>query len=287
MGKLDEKTIIITGGSKGIGYEIARMCVKENATVIILARKQKDLKNSLNKLKEISDKNHEYYSLDVANLDAVKKFVNYIKRKNLEISGLVNCAGIYGPIGKTININIQKFTEAIHINFLGTVYMCAAIAPILKSKSRKKIVNFSGGGAAGPFPNYSAYATSKTAIVRFTENLSIELSESNFDVNCISPGFVITRLHQDTLRAGADNAGNEFFEKTKEQIESRGVPPERAANLTVFLLSQDSDGIAGKFISAPWDSWQRVEFQKKLRIDKDFATLRRIDDKMYYKKNLS
>jgi NAD(P)-dependent dehydrogenase (short-subunit alcohol dehydrogenase family) len=163
--------------------------------------------------------------------------------------------------------------------------MCAVFAPLLISESKKKIINFSGGGAATPFPNYSAYATSKVALVRFTENLSIELGEDGFDINCIAPGFVITRLHKNTMEAGANAAGDSFFQSTKKQIDSGGVPPEKAADLVSFLLSKDSDGITGKFISAPWDSWHEKSFQEQLRIDKDFATLRRIDNKTYYKKS--
>ncbi|MBL7172095.1 MAG: SDR family oxidoreductase [Desulfobacteraceae bacterium] len=148
---------------------------------------------------------------------------------------------------------------------------------------RKKIINYSGGGAAGPFPRFSAYATSKAAIVRFTENLALELADEGFDVNSIAPGFVITRLHQDTLEAGPELATEAFHENTKKQMESGGVPPEKAADLTAFLLSDASDGITGKFLSAPWDAWQEEAFQERLRTDKDFATLRRIDDKTFFK----
>ena len=69
-----------------------------------------------------------------------------------------------------------------------------------------------------------------------------------------------------------------FLENTKKQMESGGVPPEKAAKLTVFLLSEASAGITGKFISAPWDPWEDPACARKLREDKDYATLRRIDD---------
>jgi NAD(P)-dependent dehydrogenase (short-subunit alcohol dehydrogenase family) len=191
---------------------------------------------------------------------------------------------VYGPIGNIMNVDMEQFTKAININFLGTVYMCNVFAPLLKNETRKKIVNFSGGGAATPFPNYSAYATSKIAIVRFTENIAIELDEYNIDVNCIAPGFVITRLHEETLTAGVEAAGKSFYEGTKKQIESGGVPPEKAADLTSFLLSNQSDNITGKFISAPWDPWNEKTFQDELRNNKDVAVLRRIDNKNFYKK---
>ena len=284
MGILDDKTIIITGGSVGIGSVIAEECVKEGAVVIIVARNENDLKLSLNNLKAISDKNHRSYSLDVKNLNAINVFANWLENEDLTINGLVNCAGVYGPIGKTINVDMDKFTETININFLGTVYMCNMISPLMKNNGHNKIINYSGGGAASPFPHYSAYATSKVAIVRFTENLSIELGDDGFDINCIAPGFVITRLHQDTIEAGPDSAGRTFFENTQKQVKDGGVSPKQAAELTVFLLSDDSNGICGKFLSAPWDPWQDKLFQEQLKVDNDLATLRRIDEKFFYKK---
>ena len=283
MDKLNSKRIIITGGSLGIGFAIAKACAGQGAEVIIAARDQGNLEDSLKKIKSISEKNHIAYSLDVGDLKAVKVFAEWIKNEGLVVNGLVNCAGIYGPIGKTPNIDMENFTNAIRINFLGTVYMCSVFSPLLVSSTNKKIVNYSGGGAASPFPNYSAYASSKAAIVRFTENLSRELDDDGFDINCIAPGFVITRLHQETVGAGSEMAGPGFYENTKKQIEEGGVPPEIAAELTIFLLSEDADGITGKFLSAPWDPWREKTFQEKLREDNDLATLRRIDEK-YFKK---
>lgn len=282
---LKDKTVIVTGGSLGIGLAISKKCAQEGATVIIAARNKEDLANALKELKQISDKPHASYSLNIGNYDEVVKFAGWCKDQNLEINGLVNNAGIYGPIGKTTGVDMKKFTDAIQINFLGTVYMCSVFAPVIKSNTKKKIINYSGGGAATPFANYSAYATSKAAVVRFTENLSIELADDNFDINCVAPGFVVTRLHEQTFQEGIEKAGKAFFEGTQKQVKEGGVPPEKAAALTAFLLSGESDGITGKFISAPWDAWQEKDFQSLLKSDKDFATLRRIDNKTFFKKS--
>lgn len=284
MGVLDSRVIVITGGSLGIGFEIAKSCASEGASLILAARDQSNLQKALMQLREISNRDHHIYSLNVGNLKEVQAFAGWCSERECEIHGLVNCAGVYGPIGKSYQVNMERFRETVEINFLGTVYMCQAFIPLFKPSRSKKIVNYSGGGAATPFPNFSAYATSKTAIVRFTENLSMELSDEGFYVNCVAPGFVVTRLHQETLKAGEDRATKSFYENTRKQIESGGVPSSKAASLTVFLLSSASDGITGKFISAPWDPWQSEEFQNRLRTDRDFATLRRIDEKTFFKK---
>jgi len=276
--------VVVTGGSLGIGFEVAKTCAAEGASVVIAARGRADLERAAEQLRQVSKHNPVFYPLDVGKYDQVQAFALWCSERFPEIHGLVNCAGVYGPIGKTHEVSMAEFSSTVQINFLGTVYMCHAFVPLLKSPGRKKIVNYSGGGAATPFANFSAYATSKIAIVRFTENLSQELAAGAFDINCVAPGFVVTRLHEATLAAGPQAATQKFFEATKKQIEGGGVAPAKAARLTLFLLSPESDGITGKFISAPWDPWQDRVFQDRLRADPDFATLRRIDDKAFFKR---
>jgi hypothetical protein len=67
-------------------------------------------------------------------------------------------------------------------------------------------------------------------------------------------------------------------------MEKGGISAEIPASLTLFFLSEESDGITGKFISAQWDLWKEKAFQDRLQSDKDFATVRRIDDKTFFKK---
>lgn len=281
MSALEGRNIVITGGSMGIGLAVAKKCVSEGASVVIAARNQIDLDKAIAELNSISSGKHFTYSLDVSDLYQVRAFSELCSKEFKTIDGLVNCAGVYGPIGKINDVNMDDFTHAVSINLLGPVYMCNAFVPLMNGKGRKKIVNFSGGGAATPFPHYTAYATSKVAVVRLTENIALELADNGFDVNCIAPGFVVTRLHQQTIDAGADAASASFLEKTKEQIEKGGVAPEVSADLAAFLLSSESDGITGKFLAAPYDPWNTKEFQDRLRTDKDLATLRRIDEKFF------
>lgn len=282
MSLLRGKKIIITGGSLGIGYAVARKCAEAGAKLIIASRTEADLKAAVKALTQVADKGHYYRVLDVGSQNEVSHFAEEVREKETAIDGLVNCAGVYGPIGPLGEIDIDKFVQAVSINLMGTVFMCHYFSSLMKGRNAK-IVNYSGGGAATPFPNYSAYAVSKAAIVRLTENLCCEFRDLGINVNCIAPGFVATRLHQQTLDAG-EKAGKSFVKKTEEQIKNGGVDPDIPARLTVFLLSDKSAGISGKFISALWDSWEKEEFIERLRTDSDFATLRRIDNKMFYKK---
>ena len=282
--KLESKTIIVTGGSLGIGLAVSKKIVSEGGTVIICARDKDDLVSAVKELKEISNRDQYYYQADISKLNEVQSFSNWIRREFGEIHGLVNCAGVYGPIGKSTKVNMNHFLDTININLMGTIYMCTTFSELFSSENKKKIVNFSGGGAASSFPNYSAYAASKVAVVRFTENLSIELLDENFEINCIAPGFVATRIHQKTLNAGPELAGENFYNSTTKMLKNNSISSDFAADLTSFLLSDESNGITGKFISANWDPWKEDSFQNLLKTDKDFATIRRIDNKTFYKK---
>jgi len=277
---LKGKTIVLTGSSMGIGYAVAKRCAMDDAKLILISRHEDGLKKIEPTLENGP---HHVYPLDVGKADLVEKFVTYVDSKYKFVDGLINCAGIYGPIGKTEHVAPLQFAEAIQINLLGTFHMCHSLLPLLRKSPRGKIVNYSGGGAASSFPNYSAYAISKIGVVRLTENMAIEYASDGIDINAVAPGFVVTRLHKQTLEAG-DKAGKNFLEGTKKQIEKGGIPPEKAAELTSFLMSSASDGITGKFISAAWDPWQEESFTALLKEDKDFATLRRIDNKSFYKK---
>jgi len=282
VGLLENKKIIITGGSMGIGLAIAKKCAEEGAQLMLVSRHSYDLEKAV-KMINGNEGNHSYYTLDVSKPQKVREFAVEIEKELNFIDGLVNCAGIYGPIGKIDEISPKEFTNAININLLGTFFMCHYFIPLLKKTRRGKIINYSGGGAASPFPNYSAYAVSKIGIVRLTENMALEFKSDDIDINAVAPGFVVTRLHQETIKAGK-KAGVNFLKKTLDQIEKGGTSPDLSARLTVFLLSQESDGITGRFISAPWDPWMDEDFLERLKEDKDFATLRRIDNKFFFKK---
>ena len=162
------------------------------------------------------------------------------------------------------------------INLLGTVLCCGAILPILRARNYGKIVNLSGGGATAPMPRLSAYAASKAAVVRFTETLAVECADSRIDVNSVAPGALNTRMLEDIIAAGPDRVGDGYYHRAMQQKEDGGASLERAAELCVFLLSAESDGISGRLISAVWDPWELLPRHRRELSESDVYTLRRI-----------
>jgi short-subunit dehydrogenase len=274
----EHKTFILTGATRGIGYQIAQKLFNNHAKCIFISRSEQDLLRLKNNLKDIYNAN-TYLSLDVSNEKNVKKKFEELSSRINCIDGIINCAGAFGEIGKFDQVSPKAFLQTLRVNLMGVYNICYFGFPFLKNASRGKIINFSGGGATSPFPCYSGYATSKIALVKLTENLSVEYP--TMDINCIAPGFIKTDMVKQTVKA-REKAGL-FYETTLQMIENGGIDVKYAVDLVHFLLSESSNGITGKLISAPWDDWSSKTFQDKLKNENDFCTLRRIDDNFFRK----
>jgi len=258
----------------GIGKGIAAGFAKEGAHLVLVARNSPGLEIAK---KEVGSHGTriEIFPADVSREKEVKSVVDFTLEEFGTIDILVNCAGIYGPIGFVTDIDTEKWLEAININLCGTFICIKAVLPTMLKRKKGKIINLSGGGAASPFPRFSAYGTSKAAVVRLTETLAQEVKEYNIDVNAIAPGPVNTRLLDQALEAG-EAAGKEFLAKSIKQKQEGGVPPEKVAELAIFLASPESDGLSGRLISLLWDNWRDAPTHLNEIMSSDVYTLRRI-----------
>ena len=270
--------VLITGGSLGIGKAIAKACVDAGAGVLICARDQSALDSAKSELERIASPKQviRARAADVSRSDDVSALVDFAMSELPNFSALVNCAGITGPTGLLEEADIQEWILTIQVNLIGTMLTCRAVIPHFRKQAFGRIVNFSGGGATSPRPRFSAYAAAKTAVVRLTETLAQELNDTAISVNAIAPGAVNTRMLDDVLNAGSQLAGAAAYKQALKQKDSGGVPPEKAAELCVKLLSPESDGISGKLISAVWDSWDALLAHRKTVMEGDLYTLRRI-----------
>jgi NAD(P)-dependent dehydrogenase (short-subunit alcohol dehydrogenase family) len=140
----------------------------------------------------------------------------------------------------------------------------------------RSIINLSGGGATGSRPNFSAYASAKAALVRFSETLAQEAKPYGVKVNCIAPGAMKTSMMGQVLAAGTVLAGAREVDLATQVVAGGGTSMARVAELAMFLASSASDGITGKLISAVWDDWQRWPQHLSELETSDVYTLRRI-----------
>jgi len=275
---LQNKIAIITGGSRGIGKTIARVFLREGARVMLAARSEDELKETQKEFRA------DFSGVEIFPFDVTKEEDNRnLIQRTIEAFGgvdiLINGAGIYGPIGSSESVDFRAWKQTYEINVFGTFSMIQHVVPVMKKIEKGKIVNFSGGGD-GPLPRFSAYHSSKGAIVRLTETLGAELKEFHIDVNAIAPGPVNTKFLEEALAAGPERVGKKRYEDLLKQKQEGGVPPERAAELCVFLSSDASDGLTGRFLSAVWDDWKHWDGKKIQAImQTDAYTFRRVKEK--------
>lgn len=275
--KLKNKVAIITGGSGGIGQVVAQAFLAEGATVVIAARKEGDLEAAERELRQTGGQ-VSTCRCDVAKSPDVQELIASTIDRHGRIDVIVNAAGTYGPIGPTETVDLEEWKRAFEVNLFGLFDVIRQALPQMKKQGGGKIINFSGGGD-GPLPNVSAYSASKFAVLRLTETLAAEFRNDHIDINAIAPGAVITKLFEQGLAAGREALGEETYAKLIAQKEQGGVPPEKAAALCVFLASDDSDGLSGKFLSAVWDNWQAYTPDKITQLmASDVLTSRRKKD---------
>lgn len=274
---LDGRTALVTGAGRGIGRAVARALAAEGARVFLIARTEAEVRG-VAALVRGDGGEAAHVAADVSDTAAVAAAVRACETTFGPPDILVNAAAVYGPIGRLWEVDAADWWRAHEVNLRGTAHTCRAVLPAMIAARRGRIVNFSGGGATSPLPRFSAYASSKTAVVRLTETLAEEVREYGITVNAIAPGAVDTRLQDAVIEAGT-RAG-ELYERISRlrATGEGGVPAELPAALAVFLASDAARGITGKLISAPHDDWRSWNDARIRDLSGSaWLTLRRLD----------
>jgi len=272
--ELIRKNIVITGASSGIGKALAESLIKDGHNLIICARRRELLKAISEQCKIAS-----YRVVDVSVKKQVIKFADFVEKKYGHVDSLICCAGIYGAIGQFWEVNDDDWWNTIKTNLYGTFLTIKYFTPLLKRANNPSVVTFSGGGAFNSFPFYSAYATSKAAIVRLTETIAEELKAFGISVNAVAPGFINTPIHKATLAAGPKIVGDDFYNYTQKKLLDGSIQMDVPINCVKFLISDLAKGLTGKTISASFDPWSTEEFINDIPniSSSDLYTMRRIN----------
>jgi 3-oxoacyl-[acyl-carrier protein] reductase len=262
--------VLVTGAGRGIGKRLAIGFSQAGAKVGLLARTETEL--DLAKLEiEQADGTALKIRGDVRQPDQMATAVDRMRGVFGGLDVLVAAAGVPGPIGPLLSAKPKAWNETLETNLMGVVNACRAALPCMMEKRSGKIILIGGSGAASPRPNFSAYAASKAAVVRFGECLAGEVSDSNVQVNTIVPGGAYTYMTDEILRAGEDRAGPKEVEEAEQVRITGGVAADRQIQLALFLASERSNHISGKLIYVT-DDWKRFENEN---MKPDSYTLRR------------
>ena len=265
------KSVLITGAGRGIGKRLALGFAAEGALVGLLARSQAELDLAKLEIEQAGGKALRLRA-DVREPDELAHAVERMQSNFGGLDVLIAAAAVQGPIGPFLSSKPKAWNETVEINLIGVANACRVALPPMIEKRSGKIILISGGGAASARPNFTAYAASKAAVVRFGENLAAEVGDHNIQVNIIAPGAVYSTMTDEILRAGEDKAGRKETEEAEQVRITGGVPAEKQIALALFLASQRSNHISGKLIHVN-DDWKRFE-QENMK--SELYTLRRV-----------
>jgi 3-oxoacyl-[acyl-carrier protein] reductase len=266
---------VITGGTRGLGESLVNRFWNAGFSLVVTARNEADIHKVLKGLPKRDDQKALAIPCDMGSSAQITEFINRVKLACPKPTVLVNNAAMQGPIGPLSQNNFSVWQQALQVNLIAPVALCQGFIPLMTSSGGGSIINLSGGGATGPRANFTAYATAKAGLVRFSETIAEELRPSGIRVNCIAPGAMKTDMLAEVL-SKAHEAGEKEHSMASKVFEEGGASMERVADLALFLASDASKGITGKLISAVWDDWEHWPENLSELSRSDAYTLRRI-----------
>ena len=266
--------VIITGATGGLGRAMSVAFWKAGASLLLTGRSQKKLDELSRLLPAEAGRTLHFLECDLSGPDGCDSLIEFASRCFPAVDVLVNNAATLGPAGPLWENDWHAWNEAMRLNLLAPVQLCRAIIRMMHRGGT--ILNISGGGATSPRPNFSAYGSSKAALVRFSETLAVEAAPLGVRVNCIAPGIMRSRMVEQVVECGAATCGSEEFTKALGVMEKGGTSPETPAELAVLLASDLGKAITGRLISAAWDPWRELPSRAADLVSSDVYTLRRI-----------
>jgi 3-oxoacyl-[acyl-carrier protein] reductase/bacilysin biosynthesis oxidoreductase BacG len=245
---LGGKTVLITGGSKGIGKATAHAMAAEGARVVICSRSQGALDDAAAAIKKDTGKFVESIAVDLSTLDGVERAAAEAVRRLGRLDVLVNNAGAIKG-GDFLSIPDEEWVAGWSLKLLGYIRMARAVFPRMREQGGGRIVNVVGMAARNPATTYMTGGTANAALINFTKALADLGAPSNILVTAVSPGPVKTDRWDSLQRQQAEAEGKDLETYIKEQ--SRSLPlgrialPEEVADLVCFLASDRAAFLTG------------------------------------------
>ena len=233
MKKLENKVILVTGGSKGIGYGIAESLVKENANVVITSRNLKAAQDAANKLNNLGKGKAIGLAADVRDLAAQEAVIKQTLDQWGKLDVLVANAGL-GHFDSIENLTPEQWQETIDTNLTGVFYSIKATIPALK-KTRGYIITIASLAGTNFFAKGSAYNASKFGLVGFTQAVMMDLRQYGIKVSTIMPGSVATEF------SGAHSNDKDAWK----------IQPEDLGQMVVDLLNMNPRTLPSKIEVRP------------------------------------
>ena len=247
---------IFIAGASDIGKALINSLNKNYNKIIYTYRKSKLKNNNL-----IS------YKLDITNKREINNFIKNKSLKNWD--NLTILPATQKPIGSFTENDPEEWMSSVDLNFTYQMYLLRKLLPLRNKKKTKSIILWAGGGTNNSVKNYSAYTVSKIAQTKMAELLNHEIKD--IKISIIGPGFVKTKIHNETL----ESINNDHYAETKRRLKEDFNPISKVVKCFNKVIASNKKIYGGRNISAEFDKWNTHSLDEILKYDQDIFKLRR------------
>jgi len=248
----NNKTVLVTGASRGIGRAIATMFAEAGAQVII--HYNNDHKSAEETLNNIKGEGHMIIQADLESPASIEKMVKEIDKEQKKVDILVNNAGIYEE-QTSLDLDYEEFQayfkKTIDINLNGPVHLSYLIAKRMKVHGEGKIINITSRGAFRGEPSSWPYGASKAALNAVGQSMAIALAPDNISVYTVAPGWVLTDMTEHIMESPRGD------EVRRQSPLNRIAQPEEIGKLVLMLASEGTEYMTGCIIDINGASYLR------------------------------
>jgi NAD(P)-dependent dehydrogenase (short-subunit alcohol dehydrogenase family) len=203
---LSGRTALVTGGGNGLGAAIARALHGAAATVVVVGRRPGPLATVCAELGERAT----WRLCDVSDADSVTGLAESLA--DVEVSILVNNAGVAGPVAQLTEISVEEWDEVFDVNVRGVFLLCRAFLPPMVTRGSGDVINVASVSGKRPLTRRTPYAASKMAVIGLTSTLAFEVGPAGVNVNSLSPGPVAGPRMERNFRLEAERTQSSYAE---------------------------------------------------------------------------
>ena len=206
---LPRKVVLLTGGSRGLGLELARVLAHRGARLALLARDDEELARARDEVRALGAE-VETFACDVRFQDQVQRVVREVLERFGRVDVLINNAGVI-QVGPEETMRVSDYQEAMDTHFFGPLFLVQAVLPEMRRRREGRIVNISSVGGKVPTPHLLPYVASKFALVGWSEGLHAELRRDGIVVTTVCPGLMRTGSPRHVAVKGRHQAEYAWF----------------------------------------------------------------------------